>query len=65
MKLRAQLGSDFRLGVATSSYQIEVAVGEDGRLPSVWDTFSHIEGKTKDGRTGDVACDHYHRSERR
>lgn len=61
MDLRTRLGPDFRLGVATSSYQIEGAVREDGRLPSVWDTFSHSEGRTKDGGTGDVACDHYHR----
>ncbi len=63
MELRTRLGPDFRLGVATSSYQIEGAVREDGRLPSVWDTFSHREGTTKDGGTGDVACDHYHRYE--
>ncbi len=63
MDLRAQLGPDFRLGVATSSYQIEGAVHEDGRLPSIWDTFSHREGTTKDGGNGDIACDHYHRYE--
>lgn len=63
MDLRSQLGPDFRLGVATSSYQIEGAVDEGGRLPSVWDVFSHSVGKTKDGGTGDVACDHYHRYE--
>jgi beta-glucosidase len=34
---------------------------EDGRKPSVWDTFSHIPGHRKNGDTGDVACDHYHR----
>lgn len=53
--------SDFVFGVATSSYQIEGAVLEDGRTPSHWDTFSHTPGKTKNGETGDVACDHYHR----
>lgn len=31
----------FLWGVSTSSYQIEGAVAEDGRGPSVWDTFSH------------------------
>ncbi len=60
---RDALGSDFILGVATSCYQIEGAVAEDGRLPSIWDVFSHTPGKTKDGATGDVACDHYHRLE--
>jgi beta-glucosidase len=58
---RASLGPDFRLGVATSSYQIEGAAREDGRAPSIWDRFSHTPGKTKLGHTGDVACDHYHR----
>lgn len=51
----------FLWGVATSAYQIEGAWGEDGRTPSIWDTFSHTPGKTKNGATGDVACDHYHR----
>lgn len=51
----------FVFGVGTASYQIEGAVGEDGRTPSIWDTFSHTPGKVVDGDTGDVACDHYHR----
>jgi beta-glucosidase len=52
---------DFTWGVATASYQIEGAVREDGRGPSIWDTFSHTPGKIQDGSTGDIACDHYHR----
>jgi beta-glucosidase len=51
----------FLFGVATAAYQIEGAVGEDGRGPSIWDTFSHQPGRTANGDTGDVACDHYHR----
>ncbi|HWA76781.1 MAG TPA: GH1 family beta-glucosidase [Polyangiaceae bacterium] len=58
---RASFGPGFRFGVATSSYQIEGAVNEDGRGPSIWDRFSHTPGKTKFGHHGDVACDHYHR----
>ena len=54
---------DFSWGVATSAYQIEGAANEDGRGPSIWDTFSHTPGKTINGDTGDVACDHYHRYE--
>ncbi|MGC9670436.1 GH1 family beta-glucosidase [Planosporangium sp. 12N6] len=53
--------ADFRWGVSTSSYQIEGAATEDGRGPSIWDTFSHAGGHIGDGSTGDVACDHYHR----
>ena len=51
---------DFKWGTATSSYQIEGAPTAGGKGPSVWDTFSHIEGKIKNGDTGDRACDHYH-----
>ncbi|MCC2334527.1 GH1 family beta-glucosidase [Cellulomonas wangsupingiae] len=53
--------SDFLWGSATASYQIEGAAHEDGRAPSIWDTFSHTPGKVLNGDTGDVAIDHYHR----
>lgn len=53
--------ADFLWGSATASYQIEGAVSEDGRLPSIWDTFSATPGKVQDGDTGEVAADHYHR----
>ncbi|MDW8059894.1 MAG: GH1 family beta-glucosidase [Thermomicrobium sp.] len=52
---------DFLWGTATAAYQIEGAATEDGRGSSIWDTFSHTPGKTFEGHTGDVACDHYHR----
>jgi beta-glucosidase len=51
----------FVWGVATSSYQIEGAVHEGGRAPSIWDTFSHTPGAVANDDTGDIACDHYHR----
>jgi beta-glucosidase len=51
----------FLWGSATASYQIEGAAREDGRGPSIWDTFSRTPGKVYAGHTGDVACDHYHR----
>jgi beta-glucosidase len=51
----------FTWGVATASYQIEGAVAEDGRSPSIWDTFAHTPGAVANGDTGDVANDHYHR----
>ncbi|RMF03323.1 MAG: beta-glucosidase [Chloroflexi bacterium] len=53
--------NDFTWGCATASYQIEGAWNEDGKGPSIWDTFSHTPGRVKNGDTGDVACDHYHR----
>ncbi|MGV9810206.1 GH1 family beta-glucosidase [Micromonospora chersina] len=53
--------SDFGWGAATSAYQIEGAAKEDGRGESVWDTFSRTPGRTRNGDTGDVAADHYHR----
>jgi beta-glucosidase len=55
--------SGFLWGAATAAYQIEGAAREDGRGPSVWDTFSHTAGKVRGGDTGDVACDFYHRYE--
>jgi beta-glucosidase len=48
-------------GAATAAYQIEGAVAEGGRGPSIWDTFSHTPGRVSNGDTGDVATDHYHR----
>ncbi|BDM70670.1 beta-glucosidase [Streptomyces nigrescens] len=57
----AALPDDFVWGVATSAYQIEGAVDEDGRAPSIWDTFSRTPGRIAGGDTGEVACDHYHR----
>lgn len=53
--------ADFLWGSATASYQIEGAVTEDGRGPSIWDTFSATPGKVLNGDTGAVAADHYHR----
>jgi beta-glucosidase len=51
----------FLWGSATASYQVEGAVKEDGRGPSIWDVFSHTPGKVVDNATGDVASDHYRR----
>ena len=54
---------DFLWGAATSAYQIEGAVQEDGRVPSVWDRFASLPGTTYQGQTGEIAADHYHRME--
>lgn len=53
--------ADFIWGTATSSYQIEGAAAKDGKGPSIWDAFSSIPGKTHNGETGLIACDHYHK----
>ncbi|MBA2381422.1 MAG: family 1 glycosylhydrolase, partial [Chloroflexi bacterium] len=53
--------ADFSWGFAASAFQIEGAADEDGRGPSIWDTFARRSGAIADGSTGDVACDHYHR----
>jgi beta-glucosidase len=52
---------DFVWGTATSAYQIEGAVHEDGRGPSIWDPFVHTAGNIIDHSTADIANDHYHR----
>src|SRR4051794_8612440 len=52
---------DFLWGAATAAYQIEGAADEDGRGRSIWDTYSATPGRTRDGDTGVVAADHYHR----
>lgn len=51
----------FMWGTSTSSYQIEGGVDEEGRTPSIWDTFCRAPGKVIGGDCGDVACDHFHR----
>jgi beta-glucosidase len=58
---RLEFPPDFLWGAATAAYQIEGAVSEDGRTPSIWDTFAATPGKVAGGDTGEVATDHYHR----
>lgn len=52
---------DFLWGAATSAYQIEGSPLADGAGPSIWHRFAHTPGRTVNGQTGDVACDHYRR----
>ena len=56
-----QLPAGFLFGTSTASYQVEGAAAEDGRGPSIWDTFARQAGGTADGSNGTVASDHYHR----
>lgn len=58
---RQEFPADFVWGTATAAYQVEGATSEDGRGPSIWDAFAKVPGAIADGRTGDVAADHYHR----
>ncbi|PVH93636.1 glycoside hydrolase family 1 protein [Periconia macrospinosa] len=55
------LPPDFVWGAATAAYQIEGGVHQDGKGPSIWDVFSHLEPSHTSGQHGDVACDHYNR----
>jgi beta-glucosidase len=58
-----QFHAGFLWGTASAAHQVEGAVTQDGRGPSIWDTFSHTPGKTFNGDTGDIACDQYNRYE--
>eukprot|EP01018_Ginkgo_biloba_P003113 Gb_13348 [translate_table: standard] len=58
---RSDFPNAFVFGTSSSAYQYEGAAAEDGKGPSIWDTFTHDEGNIADGGTGDVAVDEYHR----
>ncbi|CAK8574740.1 unnamed protein product [Lathyrus sativus] len=53
--------SDFLFGAATSAYQVEGAANEDGRNPSIWDTYADANNGGKSKENGDIACDQYHK----
>lgn len=59
---QSTLPSDFVWGFATAAYQIEGGANEDGRGPSIWDTFCKLPGKIAGGGSGEIACDSYHRT---
>jgi beta-glucosidase len=60
-KAALEFPKGFYWGTATSAYQIEGAWNEDGKGPSIWDTYAHTPGKIKNDESADVANDHYHR----
>ncbi|KAF5182273.1 Beta-glucosidase, partial [Thalictrum thalictroides] len=57
---RDDFPSNFVFGAGSSAFQIEGAVAEDGRTPSIWDKFTH-DGYMPDHSTADIACDGYHK----
>ncbi|MDD5674211.1 MAG: family 1 glycosylhydrolase, partial [Chitinivibrionales bacterium] len=59
--MKKEFPKNFLWGAATAAYQIEGAWNEDGKGPSIWDTFCHRSGTILNADTGDIACDHYHR----
>ncbi|KAA1415552.1 beta-glucosidase [Nocardioides humilatus] len=58
-----RLPASFRFGVSSTAYQVEGAVAEDGRGPSIWDTFCAEPDRVTDGSDGSVAADHYRRAD--
>jgi len=60
-QLTKSFPAGFTWGAATAAYQIEGAANEDGRGESVWDRFCATPGKVRNGDSGAVACDFYHR----
>ena len=62
--MKIQFPENFVWGVATAAAQIEGAAFEDGRGPSIWDVFSRMPGKIKNGGIPDICCDSYHNIER-
>jgi beta-glucosidase len=58
---KSEFPADFMWGCSTSSFQIEGAASEAGRVPSIWDHFAEQVGRIRDGSDARVACDHYHR----
>ncbi|XP_039838657.1 beta-glucosidase 20-like isoform X2 [Panicum virgatum] len=51
---------DFTFGAGTAAFQYEGAVAEDGRSPSIWNTFAH-SARNPNEHSGDIACDGYHK----
>ena len=62
MTLADGIRSDnFVWGAAVSAYQIEGATELDGRGESIWDRFTATPGTIRNGDSGRIACDSYHR----
>ncbi|XP_058734426.1 beta-glucosidase 11-like [Vicia villosa] len=59
--IKSDFPPNFLFGASTSAYQVEGAANEDGRKPSIWDTFAHADNGGKTKGDGDIACDQYHK----
>ena len=55
------LPHDFVWGAATAAYQVEGGAFQDGKGPSIWDTFSHLVPSRTSSNNADISCDHYNR----
>lgn len=55
------LPSSFAWGTATAAYQVEGGAFQEGKGPSIWDTFTHLDPTRTNGENGDIACDHYNK----
>ncbi len=52
---------DFWWGVASAAFQVEGAVKDEGRGPSIWDVFLHrVTGFSTANETGDIADNQYY-----
>ncbi|XP_042516538.1 beta-glucosidase 40-like [Macadamia integrifolia] len=58
---RTWFPKDFVFGTASSAFQVEGAVKEGGRGPTIWDTYTHTPGNIFDQSNADVTVDQYHR----
>lgn len=58
---KVSFSKDYVWGAATAAYQIEGAAFEDNKGLSIWDNSCKINEFVKDGHTGAIACDHYHK----
>ncbi|XP_014217441.1 myrosinase 1-like isoform X2 [Copidosoma floridanum] len=59
---RNRFPDTFRLGAASSAYQVEGAYNRSGRGLSVWDYWTHERPSLiRDGGSGDVACDSFNK----
>ncbi|MCU0649196.1 MAG: GH1 family beta-glucosidase [Gemmatimonadaceae bacterium] len=58
---RYRFPDGFLWGAATSAYQIEGSPLADGAGHNIWHRFARTPGRTANGESGEVACDHYRR----